>query len=64
MQTKFKLAAALVAGAFAFGAYAAPQTVQGTGVGKHGDMTVAVTFDNNKITDIKIVREQENKVLA
>lgn len=64
MQTKLKLTAALIAGAFAMGAWAAPQTVEGTGVGKHGDMTVAVTFDNNKIKDIKIVREQENKVLA
>lgn len=34
------------------------------GVGKHGDVTVAVTFDGGKITDIKVVKEQENKVLA
>ncbi len=64
MKRSMTLVAGLLAGVFAFSAYAAPQTVEGTGVGKHGDVTVAVTFDNNKITDIKVVREQENKVLA
>ena len=43
---------------------AAPVTTQGTGVGKHGDVTVAVTFDSGKIKDIKIVKQQENPVLA
>ena len=43
---------------------AAAVTAEGTGVGKHGDVTVAVTFDGGKITDIKVVKEQENKVLA
>ena len=43
---------------------AAAVTAEGTGVGKHGDVTVSVTFDGGKITDIKVVKEQENKVLA
>lgn len=45
-------------------AVAAPVTTQGTGVGKHGDMTVAVTFDNGRIQAIEIVKEAENPVLA
>jgi len=36
----------------------------GTGVGKHGDITVAVTFDAGKIQDIKIVKNAENPILA
>ena len=64
MKRSMTLAAALIAGVFAVASHAAVQTVEGTGVGKHGDVTVAVTFDNNKITDIKVVKEQENKVLA
>ena len=55
---------ALIATVFAGGAMAAAVTAEGTGVGKHGDVTVAVTFDGGKITDIKVVKEQENKVLA
>ena len=64
MQIRKALAAAAVAALFAGSAIAAPVTQEGTGIGKHGDVTVAVTFDNGKITDIKIVKEQENKVLA
>ena len=64
MQIRKALAAAAVAALFAGSAIAAPVTTEGTGVGKHGDVTVAVTFDGGKITDIKIVKEQENKVLA
>lgn len=45
-------------------AFAAGVTTEGVGVGKHGDVRVAVTFDQNKIQDIKIVQEQENKVLS
>lgn len=45
-------------------AVAAPVTTQGTGVGKHGDMTVAVTFDNGRIQAIEIVKGAENPVLA
>ena len=37
---------------------------RGTGVGKHGDITVAVTFDAGKIQDIKIVKNAENPILA
>lgn len=64
MKRSLTLTAALIAGVFSLSAQAAVQTVEGTGVGKHGDVTVAVTFDDNKIQDIKIVRQQENKVLA
>ncbi len=45
-------------------AFAAPITTEGTAVGKHGDLTVAVTFDNNKIQDIRIVKSAENPILA
>lgn len=58
------LIAGLVCSAFAAAVSAAPVTTQGTGVGKHGDVTVAVTFDSGKIKDIKIVKQQENPVLA
>ena len=43
---------------------AAPVTAEGTGVGKHGDVTAAVTFDVGKITAIDIVKSNENKILA
>lgn len=56
------LAAAV--GLMSAAAVAAPVTTQGTGVGKHGDMTVAVTFDNGRIQAIEIVKEAENPVLA
>lgn len=56
------LAAAV--GLMSAAAVAAPVTTQGTGVGKHGDMTVAVTFDNGRIQVIEIVKEAENPVLA
>lgn len=58
------LIAGLVCSAFAAAVSAAPVTTQGTGVGKHGDVTVAVTFDSGKIKDIRIVKQQENPVLA
>ena len=61
---KKTLVTALIATVFAGGAMAAAVTAEGTGVGKHGDVTVSVTFDGGKITDIKVVKEQENKVLA
>lgn len=64
MQFSRALIAGLVCSAFAAAVSAAPVTTQGTGVGKHGDVTVAVTFDSGKIKDIKIVKEQENPVLA
>ena len=56
------LAAAV--GLMSAAAVAAPVTTQGTGVGKHGDVTVAVTFDNGRIQAIEIVKEAENPVLA
>ena len=64
MQFSRALIAGLVCSAFAVAVSAAPVTTQGTGVGKHGDVTVAVTFDSGKIKDIKIVKQQENPVLA
>lgn len=64
IMMKKTLITALIATVFAGGAMAAAVTAEGTGVGKHGDVTVAVTFDGGKITDIKVVKEKENKVLA
>lgn len=55
---------AATVGLMSAAAVAAPVTTQGTGVGKHGDMTVAVTFDNGRIQTIEIVKEAENPVLA
>ena len=57
-------AALLAAGTLSASVFAAPTTVEGTGVGKHGDITVAVTFDAGKIQDIKIVKNAENPILA
>lgn len=55
---------AATVGLMSAAAVAAPVTTPGTGVGKHGDMTVAVTFDNGRIQAIEIVKEAENPVLA
>lgn len=55
---------AATVGLMSAAAVAAPVTTQGTGIGKHGDMTVAVTFDNGRIQAIEIVKEAENPVLA
>lgn len=63
-STILAAATALVFGTVSFQAFAAPVTTEGTGVGKHGDVTVAVTFDNGKIQDIKVLKEKENPVLA
>ncbi len=63
-STILAAATAFVFGTVSFQAFAAPVTTEGTGVGKHGDVTVAVTFDNGKIQDIKVVKEKENPVLA
>ena len=43
---------------------AAPVTTEGTGVGKHGDVVAAVTFDNGKITNIEVKQSRENPLLA
>ena len=64
-STMIKSAVGMVfAVGFAAVSMAAPVTAEGTGVGKHGDITVAVTFDAGKIQDIKIVKNAENPILA
>ena len=64
-STMIKSAVAMVfAVGFAAASMAAPVTAEGTGVGKHGDITVAVTFDAGKIQDIKIDKNAENPILA
>ena len=64
-STMIKSAVAMVfAAGFAAASMAAPVTAEGTGVGKHGDITVAVTFDAGKIQDIKIVKNAEHPILA
>lgn len=40
------------------------QTVEGTGSGKHGDIKVSVKFKGDKIDSIKVLSQNENKVLA
>ncbi|MCB4212059.1 flavocytochrome c [Lactiplantibacillus plantarum] len=40
------------------------QTVNGTGTGKHGNIKVAVTFKGDSIKDIKVLKQNENKVLS
>mgnify|MGYP006918127622 CR=1 FL=1 len=52
MRFSRALVAGLVCSAFAATVSASPVTTQGSGVGKHGDVTVAVTFDGGKIKDI------------
>ena len=64
-SSMIKSAVAMVfAAGFAAASMAAPTTVEGTGVGKHGDITVAVTFDAGKIQNIEIVKNAENPILA
>ncbi len=64
MLQRTRIAAAAAGILLAATAFSAPVTTEGTGVGKHGDVTVAVTFDENRITQIDIVKNQENPVLA
>ena len=45
-------------------AMAAPVTTEGTGVGKHGDVIAAVTFDGGRIQAIDIRKSNENPILA
>ncbi|MBA9084956.1 urocanate reductase [Fontibacillus solani] len=40
------------------------KVVEGVGQGKHGDIKVKVSFADNKITDIEVVEQKENEVLA
>ena len=64
-SSMIKSAVAMVfAAGFAAASMAAPTTVEGTGVGKHGDITVAVTFDGGKIQNIEVVKTAENPILA
>ena len=64
MKKVSMLTAATLMAFVAFSASAAPVTQEGTGIGKHGDVTVAVTFNAGKIQSIKVVKEQENPVLS
>ncbi len=64
MKKVSMLTAATLMAFAAFSTSAAPVTQEGTGIGKHGDVTVAVTFDAGKIQSIKVVKEQENPVLS
>lgn len=48
----------------ALSAQALPVVTNGSALGKHGDIKVAVTFDDNKIQKIEVVQSNENKVLA
>lgn len=63
-KTMLSVATMLVASTLSASLFASPVTTEGTGVGKHGDITVAVTFDNGKIQDIKVVKTAENPILA
>ena len=63
MRFSRALVAGLVCSAFAATVSASPVTTQGSGVGKHGDVTVAVTFDGGKIKDIKIVKELKQHII-
>lgn len=40
------------------------QTVEGTGNGKHGDIKVEVSFKGDTIEGIKVLKQNENKVLS
>ena len=61
-SSMIKSAVAMVfAAGFAAASMAAPTTVEGTGVGKHGDITVAVTFDAGKIQNIEVVKAPKTR---
>ena len=53
-KTLLSAAALLAAGTLSASVFAAPTTVEGTGVGKHGDVIAAVTFDGGRIQAIDI----------
>ena len=63
-KTLITIAAALAFGAASTTLFATPITTEGVGVGKHGDIRVAVTFDNGKIQKIDILKNAENPVLS
>lgn len=64
MQFKKSLFAATLLALGMTSVWASPVTTEGTGIGKHGDITVAVTFDAGKIQAIKVVKQAENPVLS
>jgi urocanate reductase len=56
--------AALALLALCAAATAAPVTADGVGLGKHGEIAVRVTFDGGRITDVKVLKNHENPILA
>ena len=46
----------------AVSAQALPIVTNGTALGKHGDVKVAVTFDNNKIQKIEVGRPRASSI--
>lgn len=63
-KTLLSIAAMLAIGTLSAPLTAAPLTTEGTGIGKHGDISVAVTFDAGKIKAIKVLKDHENPVLS
>ena len=63
-KTLLSAAALLAAGTLSASVFAAPVTAEGTGVGKHGDVIAAVTFDGGRIQAIDIRKSNENPILA
>ena len=59
-----KLLAVSVLSAMSMAVMAAPVSEIGVGTGNHGTVEVKVTFDNNKIQAIDILKSHENKILA
>ena len=64
MKLRMKIMTALLGAAFAAAAAAAPVVQEGEGAGRDGAVKVAVTFDNGKITDIKVLKQNENPLLG
>ena len=64
MKLRMKIMTALLGAAFAAAAAAAPVVQEGEGAGRDGAVKVAVTFDNGKITDIKVLEQNENPLLG
>ena len=64
MKLRMQIMTALLGAAFAAAAAAAPVVQEGEGAGRDGAVKVAVTFDNGKITDIKVLEQNENPLLG
>ena len=64
MTLRMKLMAALIGASFAAASFAAPVVEEGEGAGRDGAVKVAVTFDGGKITDIKVLEQNENPLLG